>query len=237
MGRLYITGDIHGETSKLKALCSEVNSTKDDMVIILGDSGFNYFIGDNSKSIKEAAEKLPITIFCVHGNHEERAHNIQSYKQTTRYGGKVYIEDKFPSLIFAEDGEVYTLPTCNTPLKALVIGGAYSVDKHYRLMKGLNWYDSEQPSDDEMRKIEAEVKSRYSEVDIVITHTCPLRYLPVEWFISGINNEEVDRRMEKWFDSLYENYLSDKHWYCGHYHGDKMIDNMRFMFNTILELK
>ena len=30
----------------------------------------------------------------------------------------------------------------------LVIGGAYSVDKNYRLQMGYNWYSSEQPSEE-----------------------------------------------------------------------------------------
>lgn len=32
-------------------------------------------------------------------------------------------------------------------MKTIVIGGAYSVDKFYRLSKGYNWFEDEQPSD------------------------------------------------------------------------------------------
>lgn len=33
-------------------------------------------------------------------------------------------------------------------MKTIVIGGAYSVDKFYRLSKGYNWFEDEQPSDE-----------------------------------------------------------------------------------------
>ena len=29
-----------------------------------------------------------------------------------------------------------------------MLGGAYSVDKYYRLMRGFNWWPDEQPSDE-----------------------------------------------------------------------------------------
>ena len=41
--------------------------------------------------------------------------------------------------MFAKDGEVYNFNGVST----LVIGGAYSVDKYYRLALGYNWYESE----------------------------------------------------------------------------------------------
>ncbi len=53
-----------------------------------------------------------------------------------------YVEDAYPSLLFAKDGEIYDFDG----KKAIAIGGAYSVDKFYRQKKGYAWYDNEQPS-------------------------------------------------------------------------------------------
>ena len=36
-----------------------------------------------------------ITLFCIHGNHEERPFNIGSYKEVEWHGGKVYVEEEF----------------------------------------------------------------------------------------------------------------------------------------------
>ena len=47
--------------------------------------------------------------------------------------------------------------------KVLVIGGAYSVDKYFRLARGYSWYESEQPSDETKNKVK---KSIYDRRDI-----------------------------------------------------------------------
>lgn len=72
-------------------------------------------------------KKLNINLFCIQGNHEERPENISTYKEIDMLGGKVFIEEEFLSLIFAKNGEIYTIDN----KKVLVIGGAYSVDKDY----------------------------------------------------------------------------------------------------------
>lgn len=44
----------------------------------------------------------------------------------------MYVEDAYPHILFAKDGEVYDLEGKRT----FVIGGAYSVDKAYRILRG-----------------------------------------------------------------------------------------------------
>ncbi len=38
---IYITGDKHGSFNEIKKFCKENNTTKDDVIIILGDVGLN----------------------------------------------------------------------------------------------------------------------------------------------------------------------------------------------------
>lgn len=64
------------------------------------------------------------------------------------FGGQVYIEDEYPNLIFAKNGELYNF----NGKSVLVIGGAYSIDKNYRIGKGYPWFENEQLSELE-RKI------------------------------------------------------------------------------------
>ena len=40
---IYITGDTHGDFRRVAAFCDKVKSTKDDVLIILGDAGINYY--------------------------------------------------------------------------------------------------------------------------------------------------------------------------------------------------
>jgi hypothetical protein len=52
----------------------------------------------------------------------------------------VLYEKEYPNIFFAIDGEVYDLDD----FKCIVIGGAYSVDKFYRLERGFGWWPDEQ---------------------------------------------------------------------------------------------
>jgi 3-oxoacid CoA-transferase subunit A len=55
-------------------------------------------------------------------------------------------------------------------------------------------------------------------------------------FLSGIDDKKVDKFTEQWLDSI-EDRLEYTRWYCGHYHTDKTIDKLRFLYNDFLELK
>lgn len=56
----------------------------------------------------------------------------------------MYYEEEYPDLLFAKDGEVFELDG----KKAIVMGGAYSIDKMMRLMYGYGWWPDEQPSEE-----------------------------------------------------------------------------------------
>ena len=109
--------------------------TSDDIPVLPGDAGVNCY-GNDPGDIKRKrlADSAGIPIPCIHENHEERPFNIQSYGQTSWHGGTVYAEEKFPNLIFAKDGEVHDLEGHG----AIVMGGAYSVDRFYRQRNGMN---------------------------------------------------------------------------------------------------
>lgn len=219
---IYITGDTHRDFSRLYGK----SFNKDDMIIILGDAGINYYLNDEDKKFKEHLSKLNIKLFCIQGNHEERPENISTYKEVNMFGGKVFIEDEFPNLIFAKNRELYTINN----KKVLVIGGAYSVDKDYRLMYGHQWFKDEQLKEEEKTDILDKYKEKH--VDIVLSHTSPLKYEPTEVFMSGIDQSKVDKSMEEFLDKIEENIIYDK-WYCGHYHTEKKIDKIEFMFGRI----
>ena len=55
-------------------------------------------------------------------------------------------------------------------------------------------------------------------------------------FLSGIDQSTVDNSTELFLDEIEENNLYDL-WYCGHYHTDKEIDKIIFMFHDIKEFK
>ena len=125
---IYITGDTHRDFRRVETFCNVTETTKDDILIILGDAGINYYGESNDNCLKEELSKLPITLFCI-------------------------------------------------------------------LMK----------------------------------------YIPREVFLSSIDQSTVDNSTEEWLDTI-EDRLTYSRCYCGHYHTNKTIDRMRFLFEDFLEL-
>ena len=163
-------------------------------------------------------------------DHEERAENIKTYKEINFFDGIAYAEDKYPNLIFAKSSEVYTIEG----MKVLVIGGAYSIDKNMRLVYDYPWFKSEQLTKEEMNNIYEKVNNKH--FDIVLSHTCPYKYIPREMFLPFVDQNKVDNSMELFLDKIEENISYDK-WYCGHYHTEKEIDKIEFMYERIKKFK
>lgn len=106
------------------------------------------------------------------------------------------------------------------------------MDKNYRLLHGLAWWPDEQPSDEIKRQVEEKLEGMDWEVDVVLTHTAPLKYEPTEVFLPMINQSTVDKSTEQWLDSIEEQLYYDR-WYCGHYHTAKKIDKIQSRFEWV----
>lgn len=227
---IYVTGDTHGRFERIEKFCNTVGTSKEDILIILGDAGINFSGGERDHLKKEYLASLPITIFAIHGNHERRPQTIDTYKEKQWCGGTVYFEEEYPNILFAKDGEIYDLDG----KKTVVIGGAYSVDKEIRLLRGWSWFEDEQPSKEIKDYVEKQLGKLNWHVDIVLSHTVPLKYEPIEVFMSFVDQRKVDKSTEEWLDHIEEN-LSYKKWYAGHYHTEKKIDKLEIMFENFDE--
>lgn len=227
---LYITGDTHGRFERVERFCERFGTSREDILIILGDAGINFSGGRHDRMKKSFLETLPITIFSIHGNHEQRPYTIESYQEKLWHGGKVYYEEEFPNLLFAKDGEVFDL----NGKQSIVMGGAYSIDKRMRLMYGYGWWPDEQPSQEIMRDVEQKLDELGWKVDVVLSHTTPLKYEPVEVFLPGVDQSQVDKTTEVWLDGI-EDRMEYEKWYCGHYHVEKKIDRLEIMFENFDE--
>ena len=228
---IYITGDKHRDFSTIKTFCQENNTTYEDIMIVLGDAGINYCMNEHDREVKRYLRTIPITFFFIHGNHEQRPQELVSYHKCIWHGGEVYIEEEFPNLIFAADASCFDFDD----KKYVTIGGAYSVDKYYRLMTGKAWWANEQPDDEIKQQFERLCESLDWKVNGVLSHTVPLKYEPTEMFLPGVDQSSVDKSTEIWLDSIEERLEYDE-WYAGHYHTDKVVDKLTLMFNDIREL-
>lgn len=223
---VYYTGDIHGKKQEIIELCERFELTEEDIVVLLGDVGANYYKSERDKRLKRALSRLKPTIFCIHGNHEIRPANIPSYQTKEWNGGIVWYEEEYPNLLFAKDGEIFTMDG----LTHLVIGGAYSVDKYYRLMRDYGWWPDEQPSAEIMDYVEQQIQGRH--FDVILSHTCPFKYEPVEAFLPMIDQKTVDTSTEEWLDRIEDTAQYDA-WLCGHWHINKRIDKIQFLFHDV----
>ena len=246
--KYFITGDKHRNFGYVKNFCSDMNTRRKDVLIILGDAGFNYYEDVRDDKLKQEISDLNITLFCVHGNKEKRPQNVGTYGIRSFCGGKVYYEPKYPNIYFAIDGEIYNFEG----KKYMVVGGAHSVDKMRCLEGNKPFWEDEMPDDTIKAKVEEELALENNKIYGMMTHTCPIDYLPTEMFMSTRQNAEVkrnpqkpkpkklfkpdiDRSTEEWLGKL-EKQTDYEVWFCGHYHIDKQIDKIHMMYREIRPL-
>ena len=134
----------------------------------------------------------------------------------------------------------------------MVVGGAHSVDKLRCLEEGLPFWDDEMPSNEVKALVEQRLEERENKIFGLLTHTCPISCLPTEMFVSThraasdkrkkkksrreLKAEyplDIDRSTEEWLERLREK-VEYTAWYCGHYHIDKEIGNIRMMQGEII---
>lgn len=106
---IYITGDTHGDMNRIVLFCERMETSQEDIMIILGDVDLNYYGDSRDRRNKEKVANIPITLFCIHGNHERRPTTIVEFKLQEWNGGKVWVEEAYPNILFAKDGEIYDM--------------------------------------------------------------------------------------------------------------------------------
>lgn len=223
--KFIVTGDTHGHTfSRLARLDNIDFPPTKTALIVLGDAGFNFYLNDTDSHNKQKVNQLGYRVYCVRGNHEERPENI--YTMTIVYDdeikGAVYLEPAYPNIRYLMDGGVYEFEGHPT----LVVGGAYSVDKWYRLSTApcetgwTGWFVDEQLTEKEMDYIMQSTAGR--SFDFVLTHTCPYFWQPRDLFIKSLNQASVDKTMELWMEKLKDNF-NWKIWLFGHFHDDRLM--------------
>ncbi len=221
----FFTGDIHGSPWGIKEFCEKMSLTEKDIVIILGDVAANYYGDQRDEMMKAVLNSLKATILCIHGNHEQRPETIDSYELKEWNGGMVWVQPGYQNLLFARDGDIFTIDG----IRYIVIGRAYSVDKFYRINRGYGWWANEQPSDETKTYVEKQISE--NSFDVILSHTCPYKYEPTEMFLPMIDQANVDTSTEEWLNQVEEkaDYIA---WFCGHWHTDKHIDKMHFLFHS-----
>lgn len=233
----FITGDNHGKFNYIIDFLNWAADDRGETLIILGDVGLNYILNHSDQDLKRHINRRlgKHKLFCIRGNHEARPENICTYQTMEYWGGKVYFEPEFPNLLFAIDGQIYHIPiNYEKTITTLVAGGAYSPDKHYRLVNKLRWFADEELTSQEWEGIfnNPQLKS----VEMILSHTCPIDYTPYEALDPRYNQTSIDKTTEHNLQKLY-NIIKPTIGFCGHFHIQKKHDNLIFMDTGFLDLE
>lgn len=231
-----VTGDTHGQV--LERLNHIGYPPDETALIILGDMGLNFYLNKTDRKNKRNVNNTGFRIYAVRGNHEERPENLfmeQMYDEEV--DGGVYYEPEFPNIRYLFDGESYNIHGYSV----LVIGGAYSVDKWYRLGDRpedtdgwTGWFKDEQLTQKEMDEIGAWVEGK--RYDFILTHTCPISWEPRDLFLSGLDQSKVDKSMELWLEDI-KSKVDWEVWLFAHFHSDRVErPHCEMLFQDIEEL-
>ena len=230
MSKILITGDVHGDFQPIREIyqymLKKYPLTENDTLIILGDFGGNFFLNHRDVEYKKKLETYKITYFIIRGNHEERPSicmekNPNAWHIEELWGNQVYVENDFPYIKYALDIPAkYEIPTAQgTPIKTLVLPGAYSVDKYYRIANNWSWFPQEQCNEEEMAA--GVVLAQSDTWDLVLSHTCPVIYEPTDLFLPTIDQSMIDKSTERWLGEIEYN-LNYKLWCWGHFHSNRI---------------
>jgi 3-oxoacid CoA-transferase subunit A len=230
--KFYVTGDKHGQFHTI--LQNEIVKDPNNAIIILGDAGINYYLRDlDDRLKKEISENSKCMWYIVRGNHEARPQDVSVPYEIIWdpwVSGQVYVQEEYPNIRFFLDFGEYFINGSHVA----VIGGAYSVDKWWRLAragvlkksdlnynnpKRTGWFPNEQLSKEEMERANYVFEGKI--FDFIFSHTCPLSFQPTDLFLSAVNQSEVDTSMEQWMEQLKDK-MEWFVWLYGHYHNDRM---------------
>lgn len=232
--KFILTGDTHGMVeARISNIVRNLATPECGLdrsevaVIILGDAGLNFYLNKTDEKKKKILANYGIRIYCVRGNHEERPENLNFPKfYDDDVMGEVYLDPVNAEIRYFQDGGIYLIEG----RRCLVLGGAYSVDKWYRLRRaGLTedtnnpkmsgWFSDELLTQDELSNIACNVFGQ--QFDFVFSHTCPLSWEPNDLFLNFVDQSSVDKSMEQWLDVIKAD-IQWKIWCFGHYHADRL---------------
>ena len=233
---VFVTGDIHGDARRFSSDSFSIGKdlTKEDYVIILGDFGLVWNKDEENKYEKnwlDWLEEKPWTTLFIDGNHEN-FDRLNAYPIEEWNGGMV--QKIRPSVIHLMRGEIFDLQK----YRFLAMGGAPSHDiqdgileigdhrikewsknmfKMFRV-NHLSWWAEEVPNAIETENALTNLEKVNNKVDFILTHEAPA---------SVINWVSIfpPTKYSMWLEKNIRYCVEYKHWYFGHYHLNKYIND------------
>jgi hypothetical protein len=222
---IWVTGDFHGTLDMYKFNNNdfpEKEEHKEDILFQGGDFGLLFedpMPQFNVRIIDNLSKKYPM-LLVVPGNHENYK-MIRSLPTCQKFKGKWYkLRD---NILLAKRGEIYHIKG----KKFLTLSGALSIDKHRRVLD-VSYWEEELWTEKEKKRLKKNLDKVNWEVDYVISHTAPKRIIQKmldnpRYRKMFITTEKVVDPTSEFFEEI-EKDLKFEHWYFGHMHEDKKVE-------------
>ena len=232
---IYITGDTHNtedmsnlSSTNMKFCCKKQDADFHDITaaVVLGDFGLPWSL---DCSIDEAGihpadhtdryllkwyRQKPFKILAVMGNHDNYD-LIQKLPQVQMFGAAVLkVSD---NVFYLKRGEVYTIED----RRFLVLGGALSDDKVYRIPHE-SWWKQEEWTESEMSACLDKISNCGANFDYVLSHTGPSSGIALtdDYYLNEDNLRQLRRDSTVVFNDKIDSVISYKKWFFGHWHSD-----------------
>ena len=218
---IFITGDTHGDIDfwKLRDLKSK-DLTYDDYLIICGDAGICWSPELLPQFLK-LYSCLGCTILFIDGNHEN-FEMLNACQLVEFHGALMHQIDGHIFHILR--GEILTLEDKTF----LCLGGAVSIDKIYRTPY-ISWWPEEEITNRDIDNAMYNLKKVKYKVDYVLTHCCDTHTV-IKAF--GFRRDKCTDQL-----TFIDKIVEYKHWFFGHYHFDREIDEKKTcLYNKIIQL-
>lgn len=176
MSRVLFAGDTHGNLAHLRYLLQVAEKERAHTLFVLGDFGYWEHQQEGViflDKLNALAEKQGTVVYFLDGNHDNLGYLVERYDGVEHLNadGSIRIRD---FIIYMPRGLRWTWEGA----RFITLGGAYSVDKEYRLMleakrrkPGTLWFPGEQMTDLDMATILADTRP----VDIMLAHDKPAK--------------------------------------------------------------
>ncbi len=235
MAQTFLAGDTHGgevgDFDKLVRMNDVIGDTltKEDVVIILGDSGL---LWNNSNRIEKWLtwlENAPWTTLVIQGNHDNIP-RFNALKTMQAFGGVV---GKMSSTVFhLKNGNIYNI----NGKSFFVMGGGFSIDKHRRTI-GRTWWPEEMPQETEYNWGIKSLHLAEWKVDYILSHTCSTSEFKdiTDEFGDNLKNIPGEERLREYLEAVIGAVEYTRHYY-GHFHVDESFDKHQILYDKVISI-
>ncbi len=206
--KVLFTGDTHGNFTALNQL---ILNLEPDTVIVAGDFGYwdlSVFGGAEGSFCHDSLVHPKTKIYFCDGNHEDHRRLAELIRGKDISGPVKAGTDLF----YMPRGSVLQL----NGRKILFAGGAFSIDRAYR-EEGKTWFPEEEMTEKDLERMLS--RTDLSEIDTVVSHTCPAAAFPAVCEACGLQPEWVNHDFTaNCLEELRQRLPNVRDWYFGHWH-------------------